>query len=214
MLAAVVTGVYSWGLTVLPPLSATGPGSLAGVAAGCAIVSLLVSPLLPPGRIALAASLDFFVGFCILSWWAGRHHPIEPPFAIFGSFGWLAYTLALGALSTPHEPESEASPGAHLSPRTPPSKLSAAALALALLGSLVLLGSAWKIERPAISVLAHVFALATVLILLRSGAHMATYLQVRGTKLVKPSRLRPALWPLFWLTLLLLGAGAALFLRS
>jgi hypothetical protein len=214
LIAAVITGTYSWALTVLPPaVSGSSSFSLAAVAAAIAILSLLSAPLLPPGRPALIAALDVFVGFCILSWWAGRPNGINPPFAVFGSFGWLAYTLALGSLSTPGQEATAADPGPHLDPRTPPSRLAAGALLLVLLASLALLGAAWKVERPAVSVLAHVFALSAVLVLLRSGALLSTFLQVRGTKLARAPRLARAAWPLFGL-FALLAVAAAWFLSG
>ena len=185
---------------MLPPVAVTGPASLTGIAAAVALLSLFAAPFLPPGRPALTAALDVFLGCCILSWWAARDQALAPPFAIFGSFGWLAYTFALGSLSTPGDVETEASPGPHLDPRTPPSRLSAATLLTILVCCLIVLGAAWRVERPAVSVLAHVFALATVLILLRSGALLATYLQVRGTKLASPPRLKRAIWPLLALS--------------
>lgn len=204
MLAVVLTGGYSWALTVLPPLGAAGLGSFAGAFAFLALGSLLASPFLPPGRPALTAALDLFLGFCAVSWFLGRNQLIEPPLAVFGSFGWLAYTFALGSLSTPSDTEgTDGAPGSHLDPRAKPSRLSAAVLIGCLLAALVLLGAAWKVDRPALAVLSHVFALVVVLLLLRSGAHLSTYLQVRRTKLAISPRLGPAGWPLILLAFLL-----------
>lgn len=213
LLATIITGTYSWALTVLPPLSVHGGVSATGVTAVLALASLLLSPLAPPGRWALLLALDLFVGFSFLSWLLGSDQLVDPPFAVFGTFGWLAYTLALGALSTPEEAREVLDPGPVLPPRTPPSRLSAAVLGLVVLGVLVILGAAWQIERPAVSVLGHVVALATVLLALRSGAQVSTYVQVAGTKLVRPLSLRAATFPLLSLALLA-GVAVALALSG
>jgi hypothetical protein len=204
MLAVVLTGGYCWALTVLPPLGTLGFGSTAGAFALLALSSLLASPFLPPGRPALTGALDLFLGFCAVSWFLGRNQLIDPPLAVFGSFGWLAYTFALGSLSTPSDTEAtDLAAGPHLDPRTNPSRFSAAVLIGCLVAALVLLGAAWKVDRPALAVLSHVFALVVVLLILRSGAHLSTYLQVRRTKLSMSPRLSPAGWPLILLALLL-----------
>lgn len=196
LFAVVLTGTYAWGLTVLPSASSHGFSSVVGVFALLALGGLFLSLLLPPGRLSLFAGLDLFIGCCLVSWWAGRGDPLRPPFAVFGSLGWLAYTFAWGSLSTSREFATQTHPGPHLEPRTPPSRLSAAAMLLLLMGSLVLLGGAWWVERPSLSVLSHVLALAAALLLLRSGAHLAIAMQVRGTKLHQPLRLWAAWGPL------------------
>ncbi len=203
LLAALIAGTYSWALTVLPALSVHGAISFAGLFALFSIVSLLASPLLPPGRWALLFALDLFVGFSILSWLSGSHQLIDPPFAIFGTFGWLAYTLAVGALSTPEQSEDSPDPGPQLDPRTRPSRLSAFILVLVVVLVLGVLGAAWEIRRPAVAVLGHVLALAVVLLALRAGAGLSTYVQVVGTKLARPLSFRSAVLP--FLTLLLLA---------
>lgn len=210
LLAAVVAGTYSWGLTVLPPLAVHGAVSFTGLFALAALSSLIVSPLLPPGRWALVFALDLFVGFSMLSWLTGSHQLIDPPFAVFGTFGWLAYTLALGALSTPERSEEEPNPGPRLDPRTRPSRLSALILSLVVVAALVVLGAAWRIQRPAVAVFGHVVALAIVLVALRAGAGLSTYVQVAGTKLARPLSFRSAVFPFF--TLLIL-AGLTLVWR-
>lgn len=202
ILAAVITGTYSWALTVLPPLAVHGSSSVPGAMAALALLSLLVSPLVRPGPWTLVFALDLFVGFCVLSWLTGSHHQMTPPFAVFGTLGWLAYTLALGALSTPDASENHSDRGPFLEPRTRPRRLSAVVLALVVMGVLVILGAAWQVERPAVAVLGHVVALATVLLVLRSGAQVATYVQVGGTKLARPLSFRAAILPLFAFVLL------------
>jgi hypothetical protein len=155
----------------------------------------------------LAAGLDVFLSLCVLSWLFGRDQLIEPPLAVFGSFGWLAYTFALGSLSTPRDTEVGEDPGPHLEPRTRPNRGSAIALIVCLVGSLALMAAAWRVGRPALAVLSHVFALAAILLVLRTSAHLSTYLQVRGTKLLSKPRLRTAAWPLVGLLLLLFVAA-------
>jgi hypothetical protein len=203
LVAVVVTGAYAWGLTVLPSATVHGFSSVVGIFAFLALGGLVLSPFLPPGRLSLIAGLDVFVGCCLISWWAGRGEPLRPPFAVFGSLGWLAYTFAWGSLSTPRELTTSLSPGPHLEPRTPPSRVSTAVMSLLLAGSLFLLAAAWRVERPALLVLSHVIALAAALLLLRSGAHFAIAVQARGTKMYQPLRLRAAWGPLTLLAVVL-----------
>ncbi len=203
LLAAVIAGTYSWGLTVLPPVAIQGVVSFSGLFAALAILSLFFSPLAPPGRWALLLSLDLFLGFSVIAWLLTSQQPIDPPLAVFGTFGWLAYTLALGALSTPEQSDAEPDPGPKLDPRTRPSRLSALILAIVGVSALVVLGAAWNIQRPAAATLGHVVALAVVLFALRAGAGLSTYVQVVGTKLARPLSFRPAALP--FLALLLLG---------
>jgi len=146
----------------------------------------------------MLAALDGFVGACVLAWWAARNTQIDPPSAVFGSFGWLAYTLALGALSTPVEHAKVPLIARDLEPRTRPSRSAILALLVSLLMALFLLGRAWTVERPAQLVLAHVLVLAAALLVLRSGAGLATYLQVRDTKMAASPQLKTAIIPLMF----------------
>jgi hypothetical protein len=112
-------------------------------------------------------------------------------------------------MSTPEEVIETPDPGPILEPRTRPSRGSAAVLGLIVVAVLSIRGAAWQIERPAVAVLGHVVALATVLLVLRSGTYLSTYVQVAGTKLARPLAMRPALAPLLVLALL---AGVAVVL--
>lgn len=119
----------------------------------------------------------------------------------------MAFTFALGSMSRPGREEESPLVGdsGRLSPRTPPSLLAGALLAVILILCLLLLGSAWSIPRPPLAVLGHVLVLFAVLLLLRGGAHLSAYFQSRGTRLSRPLRLRRALLPLLSLVVLSLG---------
>lgn len=205
LLAVLLTGAYAWSLTVLPLLGEVGDAPLVAVFGWAAIATLLVSPILPPGKWSMFAALDGFVGASVLAWWAGRHTQIEPPSAVFGSLGWLAYTLALGALSTPVEEAKTHRMGLPLEPRNPPSRSALLALLASVLLALLLLGRAWIVERPAQLVLAHILALGAALLVLRSGAGLATHLQAKDTNMAASPSVKRALVPLFLFFSLVVG---------
>lgn len=206
---AVFAGTYSWVLTVLPAVVAAGWTSLSALGGAIALLSLLISPLLTRGRFALLTALDLFVGGSILAWWGVRDLDITLPFGVFGSLGWLAYTFALGALSTPAKLQEVGDPGPELHPRIPPSRAAAAVLITVFASCLIVLASAWQVERPSLGVLAHIVALGVILLSLRTGAHLAVFFQVRGSRIGAPLGMRRALIPL---TLLLGSGGLAVYL--
>lgn len=210
LVPAVLAGTYSWAVTVLPAASSPGASLLSSVAAGVGLLALLVSPMLPQGRWSMITALDLFVGASILSWWGARNAEFALPFGVFGSFGWLAYTLALGALSTPPRLPEATDPGPELHPRTPPSKAAVVVLGVVVLSSLALLAAAWRVERPGLAVLAHIIALSVILLSLRTAALMAVHFQVRGTRIAAPLRLKNAWLPLI---LFFVAVGTAGFLR-
>jgi len=206
MIPTVLAGSYCWIFTVATKALHDGVLSLSGLFAVLALVALLVAPAVPNRRIALILALDVFVLGCVGSWWAAAGIELDVPLSVFGSFGWVAYTFALGALSKPSRAEEVQEPGPELHPRTRPSKTSALVLLSVVMTSLFILGAAWKVERPALAVLSHVLALGVVLILLRTGAHLAVRFQVKGTRQESHLLLRRAALPL--IVLVLLAAGA------
>ncbi|GEM_PF-2553747 len=200
-----LTGLYAWTFTVFPLLGAqpdTFWSKLLGVSGALALLS---SPWVPRGRWFAFAAIDLFVGTSLLVWWLNRDFPSESPFAHLGALGWLAYSLALGSLSSGTKPHEGVMVHDALRPRVSPSRLSVLVLVLVTFCSLFLLMQAWAVDRPKISVLAHLLALATSLLLLQSGASLATYLQVERTNLAAPLRLTPALIPLAFTFALALG---------
>ncbi len=208
LLPAVLAGTYSWVLTVLPAVAAAGWTSLSALGGGIALLSLFVSPLLTRGRFAMLTALDLFVGGSILAWWGVRDLELSLPFGVFGALGWLAYTFALGALSTPAKLQELNDPGPELHPRVPPSRAAAAILVAVFASCLIVLASAWRVDRPSLGVLAHIVALGVILLSLRTGAHLAVYFQLQGSRIGAPLGLRRALLPL---TLLLCSGLLALY---
>ncbi len=190
MLAVVLTGLYSWMLTILPAITIAGSVTWVGISGWLALLTLVAAPLLPTARLSIVFSLDVFLSMCVISWWCGRDLEGGAPFGVFGSFGWLAYILALGALSTPSNQLETSAGGADLEPRATPRYLPFLALLACVVGALVLLSAAWSVERRAVAVLAHVVALSAALFALRAGAHLSGYLQTSGTRLERPLRLR------------------------
>ncbi len=206
LLAAVVIGTYAWVLTVLPATVGEGWSSVPSVVALLGLLCLYGAPLAPRVQLSVVLALDGFLGFSFLSLFLTRDVQVNPPFPVFGAFGWVVFTFALGSVSRPGKEETGAlGEGTRLNPRTPPSLLAALSLALILVFCLLLLGSAWSITRPTLSVLGHVLVLFAVLLLLGAGANLSTYLQSRGTRLSRPLRLRRALTPLVSLVLLSLA---------
>jgi hypothetical protein len=210
LLPTVLTGLYSWGVTVFPVVLSEDSGGISGAFALVAVLALLSSMALPPGRAAMIAALDVFVLGSGLSWWLARNLGVGVPFPLFGSLGWLCYTLAVGAVSMPTAPPEEALPGQNFNPRTLPSRLAAAVLLLSLLGGIALLLVAWQVQRAQVSVLAHVLALCGALLLLRAGASLAVHFQQQGTPIRSDLGLRGAVFPL--LCFLVLAMGGTLWL--
>lgn len=207
LLPTVLTGLYSWALTVLPVVASENSLGLSGISALLAVFALLSSLALPPGRPAIFAAVDLFVVASAFAWWTSRDLAVGLPFPIFGSLGWFCYTLAVGALSMPPSLKDGLLGAQQFRPRTPPSRLAAVILLLALAGGVTLLLSAWRVERPHVAVLAQVFALSCALLLLRSGASLAVHFQRRGTQIRSDLGFRRAIFPLIcFLSLALAGA--------
>jgi hypothetical protein len=164
----------------------------------------LISPVLTRGRFAMLTALDLFVGGSLLAWWGARDLDLSLPFGVFGSLGWLAYTFALGALSTPAKAQIAGDPGPELHPRIPPSRIAATILIAVFASCLVIMAAAWRVQRPSLGVLAHIVALGVILLSLRTGAHLAVFFQVRGSRIVAPVGIRRALLPLA----LFMGVGS------
>lgn len=201
MLAVLFAGIYSWVLTVFPTVPSDGSEPGSAVAAWAALLVLVASPLLPPGRWAVIAALDVFLGLCILSWWLEGYLELRGVSLVFGSLGWLAYALALGSLSTPSSgPPLPSSAGPILAPRSAPRHLPLVVLLVTVGGAVTLLVAAWTVERETVAVLAHIIALSSALLLLRGGAQLSGHLHTLGTRLQRRLRMRSAVLPLLLLS--------------
>jgi len=213
LLPTVLAGVYCWALTVVPVALAEGGSGPASLFTALAIFSLVGSIALPPGRFALLAALDGFVLSSGLAWWFSRQLSVSLPFPLFGSLGWLCFTLAVGVLSMPATHEEGVVSRRDLAPRVPPSRLATGALLAALLGAVGLLLFAWEVKRPGVSTLAHALALAAALLLLRGGASLAVYFQQARTPIRSHLSLRGALAPVLCFVAIA-ACGAAWVLTS
>jgi hypothetical protein len=208
LLPPVLVGAYCWVASVWPAVPRGGSALTAQLLAGAAAVCLLAVPLVPR-RFSLVVGLDAFVAACLGVWLLalarGEKLELGPPALL----GWLAFTLAWGAVSKPQAaPEPERGPP--LDARSQPGRLLPllALSALLALPGLLLISPAP--DRPLVAVLARLVALGVVLLGVGALARIAARQLLAGTA---PHRLRAEAAPLALLALLLL-LGLALGLRA
>ncbi len=208
-LPVALIGLYAWGVSVAPaalraeaPLGAT-------VSALVAVAALLGALLVRRNFWSLVWGVDVFFGACGVCWWSlGQADLAERP-GLLGVLGWLAYTLAWGALSKPvlnKEREVARVPGAVLEPRVRPSRTALFVVLPLLLLTPLLLAAPAGVERDAAAVLGQVVVLILLVLLVRSGAAWGAQLQTSEPKTPVSARLRRSALPVLGL-LLFIGVG-------
>jgi hypothetical protein len=178
-----LSGVYAWTVTVLYPAMSRGPGLLARITCGAAVVMLAVGVLIGSRRAGSAGryvGLHGFVACCALTWvLLGPYVAVdrlEPLRAALGGVGWVLFAFSWG---TPREvanvPEDDprALPGEPLAPRGKLPRGSGAVLAVAVAAAAVPLALAWRVARTPHALLAHAVAVAAAIALVSSGADIA-----------------------------------------
>jgi hypothetical protein len=197
MAPVVVTGAYAWSVSVFPLAEQQGWMSSAGWAALGALLSLGLSLLAPSKILSLVCALHGFLLGCMLCFWWSSGALALTSWAKYGALGWLSYTIALGALSTPQpSPNQQASMDSSYLPRVKPNRGAAAAVLFAVLGSLWLASRAFELERPELAILAQLCALLIGVVLLRGAVRLAH---------LSPRALGPTTWaPMDWVTVALL----------
>lgn len=202
LIVVVVAGLYAWSVSVLPLLGdlSTWP-ALCGLGAALA---LSVSPFVPNRRLSLYGALHIFLAGCLLCWWGARERATLNPWSAYAALGWIAYTLALGSLTTPERGEQ----GSQLRPqmfrpRVQPSKAAALCIGSGLLATIALNIYSFQVSRPELLMLAHLAALATGLIVLKQTVLLAEYFQQK----TQFGPYGSGVWWLFIALLLLVSGG-------
>ncbi len=175
-------GVYAWATTVLLPAMSAGAG---GVARGLAVATLLAllagaALLRWHPRLGWALGVHGFVALAILTWaflrQAGVVLGAQTLPATFGAISWALYAFGWGELSARRRvPEADpyVLPGPPLQPRARWSRSAELIVLLGVLGSVLLLVLAFRVDRPAQAVMAHSLWLLASLSLLAVAARVA-----------------------------------------
>ncbi len=209
LLPVVLTGTYAWLVAVFPLMGAPGTSPWVAWTGLLALVFLLLSLAIPHRRLAMGSALYGYLAGCLLTWWGASSLESEPRSAGYGALGFVAYTLALGSLSTPSgQQDAVTSPSPKLSPRVRPSWFAALVMGGAGVASLFLFSRALEVPRPELSILAQLCCLGVVILLLKSASHVSHYFQRRGRDRAFAPHLGMTLWFLVGLVALLL-AGLA-----
>lgn len=178
-----ISGAYAWLLTVAPLGVESDWHGAAALPILLSPLTLLAALLVPSPKWALYCCLHGFLGCCLLSLVLApaRTLPIERE---YGFLSWLAYTVALGVLSTPKpnpvadgEARGPVAPSEPFLPRVRPSKGALWSVLIGAGGALALYLLALRIERPELSVLAQLSALGIGLLLLGGSVALAESLQ-------------------------------------
>jgi hypothetical protein len=178
-----LSGVYAWAVTVLYPTLGRGPGALARIACGTALVALVIGVVIGSRRsstLGRAIGLHGFVACCALTWiLLGSYlsvERIEPLRAALGGVGWVLFAFGWGS---PREhaniPEDDprALPGEPLTPRGRLPAGSGVLLSIATAGAAVPLLLAWRVARTPHALLAHAAAVAAAIALVSAAAEVA-----------------------------------------
>jgi hypothetical protein len=210
----VVPGLYGWLATVLLPVAQPGAPWLsrlgALVAAGALSGAFVLSASRP--RLARWLGVYVFVFGCFVAWAALgarlRSDQVDAVRGALGAVGFLLHALAWGA--PPKNPDSDdldnLVPGQPLRPRHQPVRAAVLVLGLGIAVGLAPLVVAFRVERPAASLLAQAMALGTGIVVIGASADVA--LRVGKAQTFPGWRVRSAraVWPLGVLTLAL-GIG-------
>jgi hypothetical protein len=175
-------GLYAWLSTVARPVASAQATFTSRVAAACAVVLLLLGPLLSARypRVGRALGVHGFVGFSVLTWALLRHAGV--PFggqaleAAFGAVGWTLYAFGWGELSARRrvpEADPHVLSGAPLSPKNSWSRSAELILGLGVFGAAVVLILAFRVARPSHAVMAHALALLLGLLTISAATRVA-----------------------------------------
>jgi hypothetical protein len=194
----VAPGLYGWLATVLAPVAQAGASYVSRVFAVLSLGALLgaVALLNRQPRLARQLGVYGFVLACFGSWlFLGpqlRSDQLDPVRSSLGALGFLLHALAWGAptRSRQEAPADNLVPGNPLQPRVRPprgaSLVLGCGIALALLPPL----TAFTVERPDASLLAHAVGLGCGLLVVAASTQVA--LRVGLPRAVTPWRKRTA----------------------
>lgn len=200
----VVPGLYGWLATVLTPVLQRGASLPARACAALGLLALVGSWLLSSGRPRLARALGVyvFVAFCFGAWASLgpllRADQLDAVRGALGALGFLLHALAWGA--SPRELEGQALdnlvPGAPLQPRHKPARVGSVALGIGISVALLPMFFAFRVERPGVSLLAHVVALGCAVLLIGAAADVALRVGKPHQFAAFRARASRALWPI------------------
>lgn len=175
-------GLYAWLSTVARPVTSSQATTSSRAAAVCALILLLLGPLLSTRapRVSRALGVHGFVGCSVLTWALLRQAGV--PFggqaleAAFGAVGWTLYAFGWGELSARRrvpEADPHVLAGAPLVPKHAWSRSAEVILGLGVLGAALVLVLAFRVARPSHSVMAHALALLLGLLTISSATRVA-----------------------------------------
>jgi hypothetical protein len=177
-----VPGGYAWLATVAAPAAARGAPVIARASAMLALIALIAGPYLALARPRLGRAVGVvgFVALCMLTWLLlGSFVDIdrlEPFQAALGGLGWVAFAFGWGTLrnlgSVPEE-HPNVLEGAPLTARGELPRGALVVVTVSVLGALLCLTLAWRVERVEHALLAHGCAIGCAIALLTNGAKLA-----------------------------------------
>lgn len=191
-----IPGVYAWFVTVALPAGHRDASLWPRVFSVLAVLCLVGGPWLAVRRERLGRAVGVFgfVGFSLFTWLVlgdllsvGRLDPVR---AALGSMGWALYAFGWGSVrevGAIPEKDPRVLSGAALAARTTLPPGAALVLGIGLLGALVPIFLAWRVERPLHGLFAHAVAIVAAIALVTSAAAIGVS---RGSRALHPARRR------------------------
>lgn len=191
-----VPGLYAWFVTVALPAGQRDASLWPRLLSILAVLCLVSGPWLAVRRERVGRALGVFgfVGFSLLTWLVlgdllsvGRLDPVR---AALGSMGWALYAFGWGSVrevGTIPEKSPHVLSGAALTARSTLPAGAALVVTLGLLGSLVPIFLAWRVERPLHALFAHAVAIVAAIALVTAAATIGVS---RGSRALHPARTR------------------------
>ena len=176
-----VPGLFAWAVTVVPSTAGRAAPGWAWVPALLSLASLVAGCFLLRDRPRLGRALGIwaFLAFALVTWRLNpavlRPDRIDPIRAASGTFGWMLYALGWGAPWRPgvhpeDDPRAELHP--KLEPRKDPLLRMPLAVAIATVGSALVLVLAWRATESTRALMLHGLALALSVALVSSAARV------------------------------------------
>ncbi len=178
----VIPGGYAWVATVATPAAGRDATALARTLGLAALVALLAGPFIAMERprAGSAVGVGVFLALCVGAWLAlgpllavGQLDPVR---AALGGIGWACFALAWGnprRSDLVPEDDPRAIAGDALTPRGTLPWGAGAVLAIGIVGALVPVAVAWRVDRTGHALLAHAAALLCALFVLRTATNVA-----------------------------------------
>lgn len=219
VLRTLLPGLYAWLTTVAHPATFRGAPVAGRVLAFLALAALVAGPALAARgqRLGNVLGIYVFVGLCVATWLLlGEQldlERLEPVRAALGGVGWGLFALGWGQVrELGHVPEDDpkaiAGPPLVARNQLPPG--AAVALGVGVVGALVPLMLAWRVDRQDHALLAHAAAIACAVAMLYCSVRVALD---RGIYTLPPPRDRlGAATPTLSVLVVLLALGVVLML--